>query len=36
MVMILACAILMVAYELIYLYVNDPEFQTNKNTGKLS
>ncbi|CAD8136626.1 unnamed protein product [Paramecium pentaurelia] len=35
-VMIFACAILMVAYEFIYLYVNDPEFQTNKETGRLT
>ncbi|CAK55878.1 unnamed protein product (macronuclear) [Paramecium tetraurelia] len=35
-IMIFACAILMVAYELIYLYVNDPDFQTNKASGKLT
>ncbi|CAD8048493.1 unnamed protein product [Paramecium sonneborni] len=35
-VMFFACAILMVAYEFIYLYVNDPEFKTKKHSGLLS
>lgn len=34
--MLLACAALMVAYEFIYLYVNDPEFNANKKQGKLN
>lgn len=34
--MLLACVALMVAYEFIFLYVNDPEFKINKNKGKLN
>jgi hypothetical protein len=34
--MILACIALMVAYELIYLYANDPEFKANKTNGNLT
>lgn len=34
--MIIALIILMVAYELIFLYVNDPEFKINKNSGTLN
>lgn len=34
--MLIACAILMTAYEFIYLYKNDPEYKVEKNNGKLS
>lgn len=35
-IMILACIALMVAYDLIYLYANDPEFKMNKQNGNLT
>ena len=35
-IMIIACAALMTAYEFIYLFQNDPDYQVQKETGKLS